>query len=262
MPRIEPGLLPVVTDLDRGLGELQVPFGIVGALVPELLLGVKPRQLTNDADITVVVQSLDDYERLKDRLGRYGFQRTDLPYRMRHRTGGLLDILPFSTALVPEGRLELREGLVLNMAGFDKVVPNAVPTPIEGGPTLPVAPLPLYSLLKLVAYDDRKEPKDLAGVLHSLEHYLEDDDRRYAVEHEGKGVPYEYTCAYLLGVDARPFIDEPLARAAAGVLDQFTDADSVIVGIVAKERFRLPAEDADRANIWELFQWYRFGIGI
>jgi hypothetical protein len=37
MPRIEPGLVPVITDLERGLRELSVPFGIIGALVPELL---------------------------------------------------------------------------------------------------------------------------------------------------------------------------------------------------------------------------------
>jgi len=32
MPRIEPGLVPVVTDLERGLRELGVRFGLVGAL--------------------------------------------------------------------------------------------------------------------------------------------------------------------------------------------------------------------------------------
>ena len=42
MPRIEPSLVPVVTDLERGLRELGIPFGIVGALVPELLLDARP----------------------------------------------------------------------------------------------------------------------------------------------------------------------------------------------------------------------------
>ena len=31
MPRIEPSLVPVVTDLERGLRELGIPFAIVGA---------------------------------------------------------------------------------------------------------------------------------------------------------------------------------------------------------------------------------------
>ena len=49
MPRIDPNLVPVVTDLERGLRQLGIPFGIVGALVPELLLTVRPRRMTNDA---------------------------------------------------------------------------------------------------------------------------------------------------------------------------------------------------------------------
>jgi hypothetical protein len=38
MPRIEAHLVPVVTELAHGLRALGIPFGIVGALVPELLL--------------------------------------------------------------------------------------------------------------------------------------------------------------------------------------------------------------------------------
>ena len=67
-----------------------------------------------------------------------------------------MDLLPFSDSIAPDGRLQLEEGFVLNMAGFGHVVPNAIPTEIEGGPTLPLAPLPLYALLKLVAFSDRK----------------------------------------------------------------------------------------------------------
>ena len=66
---------------------------------------------------------------------------------------------------------------ISNMAGFDQVVPNAVPITIDGGLTLPLTPLPLYALLKIVAFSDRKAAKDLAGVLHCLQHYLEDDER-------------------------------------------------------------------------------------
>ena len=62
MQRIEPALVPVVTDLERGLRELSIPFGIVGALVPELLLDARPARMTNDADVTVVVQSIADFE--------------------------------------------------------------------------------------------------------------------------------------------------------------------------------------------------------
>ena len=82
MPRIEPTLVPVVTDLERGLRQLGIPFGIVGALVPELLLDARPARMTNDADVTVVVQSLADFETLKNRLADFGFTRTRVPHRI------------------------------------------------------------------------------------------------------------------------------------------------------------------------------------
>ena len=115
--------------------------------------------MTNDADVTVIVQSLADFETLKNRLADFGFTRTRVPHRMQHRSGGLMDLLPFSESIAPDGRLQLEEGVVFNMAGFGQVVPNALPTVLDGGPTLPLAPLPLYALLKLVAFSDRKQPR-------------------------------------------------------------------------------------------------------
>ena len=62
-------------------------------------------------------------------------------------------------------------------------------------------------------------------ILALAQHYLEDDERRYGVEHQGEGVPYEYTYAYLLGADGRRFLDKPLRNAVTGVLDRFSDPD-------------------------------------
>jgi hypothetical protein len=109
MPRIEPALVPVVGDLARGLRELGVPFAVGGALVPELLLDARPERITNDADVAVVMASLDDFESLKDRLAEYGFARTRLPHRMQHRSGGLVDLLPFSESIAPRGGSSYRK---------------------------------------------------------------------------------------------------------------------------------------------------------
>ncbi len=195
MPRIDARLLPVVTDIERGLRELGIPFGIVGALVPELLLDARPARMTNDADVVVIA-------------------------------------------------------------------PHAVLTPVDGGPELPLAPLPLYALLKLVAFSDRKAGKDLGSLLHCLEHYLEDDDRRYGVDFEGQGVPWEYTCAYLLGVDGRTYLDAETAAAVGPVLQGFTDADADVVGRAAAERGRLSVDEEHRVHVFELFRWYRLGTGL
>ena len=89
MPRVDPSLVPVVFDLERGLRELGIPFGIVGALVPELLLNVRPHRMTNDVDVAVVVEGLADFDVLKDRLTDYGFRRTRPPHRPAASRRGL-----------------------------------------------------------------------------------------------------------------------------------------------------------------------------
>ncbi len=117
----------------RGLRELRVSFGVVGALVPELLLAARPARMTNDADVIVLVETLAASELLKKKLAAYGFERTRLPHRLRHTTGGLTDILPYDESIAPDDRLELQNGFVLNMAGFRHVVPHAVSTRIKDG---------------------------------------------------------------------------------------------------------------------------------
>jgi len=133
---------------------------------------------------------------------------------------------------------------------------------VEGGPILPVAPLALYVLLKLVGFTDRKASKDLGSVLHCLEHYLDDDGRRYGVDHEGAGVPFEYTGAYLLGVDGRRFLDAPLRRTLPVLLDRFDDPDADVVAIAVGEKGRLYLDDEQRTETFELFRWYRLGTGM
>lgn len=262
MPGIDPALLPVVSDAVRGLQALGVPFALVGALVPELLLDVPPTRRTNDADLTVVVESLAEFDDLKRRLSDYGFAPTSRPYRLQRREGGLLDILPFSETLAPDRRLRLGEDLVFNMAGFDQVVRRAILVTIEGGPMVPVAPLPLYVLLKLVAFGDRKQSKDLASVLHCQEHYQAEGDRRYGLEHEGRAVPFEFTCAYLLGLDARPFLDEALADAVRPVLARFEDSDAAIVDLTAREKTGSVATEELRAEVFDRFRWFRLALGL
>jgi predicted nucleotidyltransferase len=262
MPRLEPALLPVVTDLERGLRALGVPFAVVGALVPELLLNVRPVRMTNDADVTVTVESLAEFEVLKDRLSAFGFTRTAVPHLMRHQSDGRVDILPFSNAIAPGGRLELQGDRTLNLAGFEHAVSSAIATAIDGGLTLPLIPLALYGLLKLVAFSDRAAPKDLAGVFHCLQHYLDDDDRRYGAEHNGAGVPFEYTGAYLLGVDGQVFLGPRLSDTIARVLDRFVDSDADVVATVLRERGRILIEDEDSLDVFEHFLWYRRGVGL
>ncbi len=63
-----------------------MPFGVVGALVPELLLAARPASMTNDADVVVVVQTRAEFDTLQRQLADYGFDPTALAHRLRHRS--------------------------------------------------------------------------------------------------------------------------------------------------------------------------------
>ena len=108
-----------------------------------------------------------------------------------------------------------------------------------------------------------RRPRILRVSFHCLEHYLEDDGRRYGADHDDEGVPYEYTGAYVVGVEARPFLDElASAKPSRRFLDRFDEPDATVVGVVAREAHGLIVEDQHRLEIFELFRWYRLGTGL
>jgi predicted nucleotidyltransferase len=125
MASVDPLVLGVLSDLAKGLRALDVEFCVIGALVPDVLLGAAPRRLTNDADAAVVVETLDQFDRLKEHLAAFGFAPTSRAYRLTHRGGGWVDLLPYSKALVPTGRLELTGDLSFNRQGLTSSYPAA-----------------------------------------------------------------------------------------------------------------------------------------
>ena len=255
MPNIDPALAPVLTALVRGLRARGVPFCIIGALVPELLLETKPDVRTNDADAVVSVPDLAAFEAVKKGLAASGFFEARTPHRLSYREGGLVDILPYSHELAPDGLLRLPPARVINTAGFDRVVEAALEVTLDSGVVVPVTPLPLYALLKLVAYTDRKAEKDLDSVEHVLRHYAHDDDRRWGLEHEGELVEYDYGSAYLLGTDGMKFIDPDLIKTLEPLLVSLSEGGA---GSPIREN-----EDHEwKPRREDLFLWYRRGLGL
>lgn len=261
MTELDPVLVAALTDLVTGLERLGSRFCVIGALVPQFLMNEQPRRLTNDADAVVAVETLEEFERLKEQLTAFRFKPTRLPFRLQHEAGGLVDILPYSNAVAPDNTLHLGNDQTFHVAGFSQLLDSAVSVRTHGL-AIPVAPLPLYVLLKLAAYKDRKAPKDLGSVLHCLRHYEEDADRRYGLEHDGQLVPFEFTTAFMLGQDASPFTEDALATVAVDVLNELSDVDSVSVDRAVREEGRLYVEPEHQQEIVELFRWFRRGAAL
>jgi predicted nucleotidyltransferase len=250
VPKLDPSVEQVLVALVRGLRALDVRFCVIGALVPELLLNERPEQATFDADAVVFVPDLSTFERVK--AGLAGFAPTKYPYRLRHESGGRADILPYSDELAPDGLLRLEPDYVFNMTGFNRVADAVIDVTLESGEHIPVVLVPVYVLLKLVAFTDRQLEKDITGVLHCLRNYAEDDARRFGLEHGGEPVPYEYGSAYLLARDALPFVDDKLQALIAPLLGRLIPA----------------LDDVDDADSYrakgnrQYLRWFRTGLGL
>ncbi len=251
MPALDPAVERVLTALVGGLRTLDVRFCVVGALVPELLLAERPAVRTNDADAVVMVADLAAFEAVKAGLVPAGFSPTRLAHRLGYAGGGVADLLPYGRELAPDGILRLAPDSRINLAGFECLSASAVDVALDSGLVVPVAPLPLFVLLKLVAYTDRRAEKDLEAVEHVLRHYAEDDDRRFGLESVDGLVPYECGPAYLAGLDGAEFPDATLRSLVGPLLEQLGDAPS-------------PSRDEDERRLprEELFAWYRRGLAL
>ncbi|MCR4376412.1 MAG: hypothetical protein NUW22_16350 [Acidobacteria bacterium] len=260
---LDPSLLETVTALIDGLEHASVRYCLIGALVPELLLKTPPPRQTNDADAVVQVETLEDFERVKSvlELKPYGFTRTRGPFRLE-RGAGRIDVLPYSETLAPGGLLRIPPSAPYNMLGFDKVHVAQTRVTIDGGRTVPLVTIPLYALLKIVAYSDRRETRDPAGVLHCLLFYEEDSDRLYGAEHKGALIDFDAASAYLLGLDGRDLVDAPLAAVTGPILTALSDPESPLGFQTVREYRGGTSNDRLRSHTARLFGAYRDGLGI
>jgi len=259
MRKTDAVLEQVLLALATAMEALDVRYCLIGALVPELLLDVVPPRRTNDADAVVLVPTLQDFDRIKRDLRAFGFEALELPHRLRHATGGRLDLLPYSREIAPDGKLELAAELTFTVTGFDQIGTAAIEVVLSDGRPVPVIPIPLYAMLKLVAFSDRVRWKDPAGVLWCLYHYVAADERRLGLEHEGSFVPYELTTAYLVGLDARPHYSRELRRVVEPVLRRLED-DPVAADMIAAQLGWLTAEGESLHPVGEAFRWFRLGL--
>jgi predicted nucleotidyltransferase len=261
--RLDPLLTETIVALVDGLEEAGVRFCLIGALVPELLLKTPPPRRTNDADAVVLVQTLSDFDRVKRVLEQepFGFSRTSQPFRM-DRPPGRIDLLPYSTELAPDHKLRIPPSAPYNMLGFDRVFAFQTSAEFSPGRTVPLVTIPLYALLKLVAYSDRLLARDPAGVLHCLIHYEADSERLYGLEHDGRLVDFDIAGSYLLGGDGRPLVDGTLADAISPILDDLVDPESTLGFRVVREYRGGSGDERLRAQSARLFVAYREGLGI
>ena len=154
MPKIEGDLAEALTRLREYFEQKGIPFALVGALVPAILLSseIGSRE-TRDADHVIKLSSWKQWEAVIADLVKLGFVRSrgEQEHRLHYRTAEI-DLIPYGITGGPDDVLVWRQsGNQINLAGFSEIFEHAVPTEIAKGLTLPVIPLWLFVVLKVFA---------------------------------------------------------------------------------------------------------------
>jgi predicted nucleotidyltransferase len=264
MKNVDQELHAALVRIVRALDATEWGYCVIGALVPRLLMLTPPAQRTRDVDVVVAATSREDVAELTRTLLSKGYSSVAPPVRFRDESGVQVDVIPFSEAIAPDQRLVLPGNTALRTEGLRQALDHALHLELAPGLRVAVAPLPLYAMLKLSAYADRRLAKDLNGFLHCARDYEDVDagERRYGLEHQGSLVPLEFGGAFLLGLDGILFQSRDLHAKLQQLLGSLQGDDAPGLSEAARDAGRLPTDERWLAECHQLIDWYRLGARL
>jgi len=136
---------------------------------------------TRDWDFAVLVDDWAHFEALVDALKSPagGSFRRSSPHKLEHTaTRVQVDLIPFGAISSPDDEIAWPStGKVMSVLGLEEALHYAEHQDVRGR-ALKVATIPTLTALKLIAYSDRRELRDLEDVHHILANYSQyvDDD--------------------------------------------------------------------------------------
>jgi len=263
LPKIEGHLAEAMKLLSGYFEQKGIPFALVGALVPAILLSsdVGSRE-TRDADHVIRLSSWAEWESVISDLTKLGFRqgRGEQEHRLHYKTAEV-DLIPYGIGDGPAEVLVWRKsGNHMNMAGFGDVFVHAKRIEIARGLTLPVIPLWLFAVLKVMAYLDRKYSRDLVDLSYIMEQYEMNEERRFELAGSTSISSYEDAGAYLLGNDIRTHVSATVLGTVKGFIGQVTDAHHAVINAILRETNSLYSDDRRKA-LYQLIQSLKKGLG-
>ena len=233
-------------------------------VIPALLIStdIGARE-TRDADHVIKLQSWAAWRNVIAELEGLGFTRGrgEQEHRLYYKTAEI-DLIPFGIFDGPSDVLIwLKSGNRMNRTGFLEVFHFATPTEVIPGVTLPVVPLWLFSVLKIVAFLDRGFPRDLHDLVYVLEHYeaVGKSSRRFDLPGDVEGLTYETARAFLLGQDVSRNASVAALNLVRGFINQITDEHHSVINVMLREEKRLFSDERRKA-IFRLIDRFRKGI--
>jgi predicted nucleotidyltransferase len=192
---VDPSTIRVLRAVDDVSSALDCPFFVAGATARDLMLanvyGLRPGRSTRDIDFGIAVESWDQFQGLKERMIATGQFAGDLKAQQRlvytDRAAGFsipVDLIPFRGVASVDQMIAWPPGrdVVLNVAGFEEAWASSLPIAVEEGFIVRVASVPGLTLLKLVAWADRRV---LQATLHRYARQIAPGRRGFFLWWEG-----------------------------------------------------------------------------
>jgi predicted nucleotidyltransferase len=224
---IDPTTLQILQTIENTLGSGQISHMLVGATARDLLLhhtyGLNITRATYDLDFAILVESWERFEEAKQLLlGVPGFEDRKREVQRLYYTSSpgatfetKIDIIPFGQLETPDGKIRWpREAdTVMNVAAFSDVFKSSLLIQVEPHFTIPIASLAGLAILKLFAWLDRRDDRDVTDLLRLFETYADagNFERLFdEAEEELQRVGYDTTLAgsFLLGKDAHRLTEQ------------------------------------------------------
>jgi predicted nucleotidyltransferase len=223
---------------------------IVGAQARDLVLqyahNLPVRRATNDIDFGIVMESWDEFAKLRGALiTSEGFQpHKSMRQRLLHEEGALIDLVPF-------GELERAAGeiawppdfsIVMSTVGFREAYANSIDTRLADDLVVRVASLAGLGLLKIVAWSDRHFERDAQDLGLIMKQYLDagNQDRVYGDQGDCSDLldehfDYDSASARVLGRDIGRLLTSESREVVERVLAEVTaeaDVGALVLAIV------------------------------
>jgi len=265
-------VLRLVDDAAVALG---ARYFVAAATARDLMLvnvfGLRPGRATRDIDFGLAVESWEQFETLKHRLmdtGQFDAAPKSAQRLLWNGPGASsatpIDVIPFG-GVTSEGKKILwlpNRDAVLNVAGFQEALESSVHLGMEHDLVVRVASIPGLAVLKMVAWQDRRNEsnKDATDLHRLLVDYADAGnlDRMYDEKLpllEAAGFDVELAGAQLLGRDAAQICQAETRRQISAIL-----ASDLLVEELIREMNPTAFDEAQTERIFDLLNRFREGF--
>ncbi len=235
--KLPPEQVNIIRQVLRAAESQGLGLFIVGAEARDLLLqyvyDLPVHRATNDIDFGVIVESWDEFTKLRDDLivdKKFQPHRT-MWQRLVHESGLLIDLVPFGNLEQVSGRISWPPdfSIVMSTVGFREAYDNSIEVRVADDLIVNVASLAGLALMKIAAWHERRFERDAQDLGLIMRHYLAagNEDRIYSEQGDcfdllDEEFDYERASARILGRDvgrlltdtSRPILQQALSREA------------------------------------------------